>query len=135
MRHSGRLLISMKTDQVIASRALWRGMSIIKIKQYRLIQKRNKKAIVNLTESGVFVAYQPETQAEVYERQRYVFKALQTLEPRQKLILQGKYGFFGNPVPLKQLATQINVTYETVRKDHRNLLISLAQDPDLQSQA
>jgi RNA polymerase sigma factor (sigma-70 family) len=105
-----------------------------KIKQHRLMQKRNKRAEKNLNEQGGdFATYQPETQAEAQERRLYVFKLLQTLTPRQKAIIECRYGFLGDPVPLSKIAANTEVSYETIRKDHKNLLSALAQDPDLKS--
>jgi RNA polymerase primary sigma factor len=59
------------------------------------------------------------------EQSREVESLLQTLSPRDRLVLEGRFGLRGKTVPLTELAHTLSMTREGVRQIQRRALLKL----------
>lgn len=81
---------------------------------------------VNLVQAPLICA------KEIDETQSLLIKGIQELSTKQIIVIYRLYGFQGEPETMQEIAREIQVSYESVRRLHKRALSKLSRILDLQ---
>lgn len=104
-----------------------------RLKSLRREQFSTRKLFNKAVRQGVNLVQAPLVCAkEIDETQSLLIKGIQALSTKQIIVIYRLYGFHGEPETMQEIAREIQVSYESVRRLHKRALSKLSRILDLQ---